>query len=130
MSDLAEQIVSAVTDAGDLWPHNHDLIHDPLIERAILDAPIGSVTSDEELYGVMPHPRLILCDPDVVAYSLIEALTMNVLWNMHEPCDRCRKQVQPGARLWVPFGASVVEIHCCLDCAAELQHKYPNVVWR
>lgn len=125
------ELLMVVTDCQALWPHNEWVINDELIDAAV-QRGLGNaaVTVGEEADGAQPHPRLVMVKEDLTACSLIEALVRNVLWYMHEPCDRCQRQCQPVSRLWVPAGGSVVQVECCADCQRELDDDYPDLVWR
>ena len=61
---------------------------------------------------------------------LVDVVVFDQREFLREPCDRCGRAVLPEHRLWIPCGASVVEVGCCAACRTELEDDYPSLVWR
>ena len=121
----------AIADGEMLWPHNEHLVNDVRVDHAVRIAlASASVTADEETDGARPQPRLILVNSDYAAMPLMDVMFDNDVRNMPIGCDLCLAQVQPTGRLWIPAGASVVELHACAPCKAEIDADFGPIVWR
>lgn len=127
----ANPYTDAMVDGSMLWPHNEHLINDVRVDHAVRIA-LGSaaVTADEETDGARPQPRLLFVDRDYAAMPLMDVMFNGDVRNMPIGCDLCLAQVQPTGRLWVPAGASVVELHTCDSCKVEMDADYSPIVWR
>lgn len=121
---------SCIDDTRRLVPWaepNTAVFDDPATEQLLRGAP-GGLTSEET---GLPVPTLRFANPDVPAMPLLEAL---VTGKRHSAarCDRCPTKLQGirSARLWVPMGESVVELHLCHHHAAVLDDLFPHtLVW-
>lgn len=127
----ANPYFDAVVDGQTLWPHNDHLVNDVRVDHAVRIAiASAAVTAVEETEGVRPQPRLLLVNSDYAAMPLMDVMFNDDVRRMPLGCDLCLAQVQPVARLWVPAGSSVVELHACSSCKVEFDADYSPILWR
>lgn len=115
--------MAAIEDAERLVPWtepNAAALVDERLEAAVLRALTGPVPA--ELVG---SPLLRFANTDLPAVPLLDAV-LDPPKHDHLRCDRCnRTRLSILDRLWVPSGASVVEVAVCWLCHAE----FDNTLW-
>jgi hypothetical protein len=120
-------LMNAMRDGGDLvrWAEPNTIaLEDEWVEHAVLTALGGPTPPDSA--GV---PLLRSCDPDRTARPLLDVL-VDGKREYRKHCDRCSTNAQPNHRLWVPSGASAVELVCCNHCRRVLSFEFSGLVWR
>lgn len=125
----ANKILTAMDEAESLWPHNSHAVEDEAVEMAVL-AAIGRPT-DAPNHTALLRPGRKTTTPIRRLFHAVFGKAMG--WSNYDlmaaPCDRCVRDVQPEHTLWVNAGATVVELHCCADCRAELDSSLIDLVW-
>lgn len=124
--------MSAVDDALALvsWAEpNAIALNDEELGRAVLSA-LSTRPGDEAFrFGV---PLLRFVEADRPAVSLLDALVSDPRERKQfvPRCDHCSAKAQPAHRLWIPSGASVVELVVCGHHRAVLDDQFAGLVWR
>lgn len=127
--------LDVIEEAAMLWPHNQEAIEDTNVEMAVLVA-LGK-PHDSPMNTALVRRG---CSHSETVRSLFGAMFGKAQsWSSYDffkaLCDRCLRDVQPCHSLWVPAGASVVEVHCCQRCREELDADFrtndgkPLLVW-
>jgi hypothetical protein len=131
MTAEVEAILAAIEDSERAWPFNAHLIEDRQVDEAVRTALDGRLTAREEyeLSDVRVQPQVVPAKTELCAQPLLDTLLRSEPYKIQSPCDRCHQRVHPVARLWVPAGASIVELACCAVCRSELDEQYAPV-WR
>jgi hypothetical protein len=120
-------LMDAVRDGHDLvrWAEpNTIVLEHEWAERSVLAAIGGHTPAD-----TMGVPLLRSCDPDREARPLLDVL-VDGRREFRKHCDRCPGTTPTNHRLWVPAGASVVELVCCNFCRHVLDYEFSGLVWR
>lgn len=121
--------MSILDAALELWPHNEFVTsYDTDVNDAILRALDNNTApefdrsdmSPDAMTAHVPQVRLLFVKEDPAPVPLLDVLMAETLPMLTGPCDRCLADVTPVARLWVPAGASVIQIECCSSCVADL----------
>ena len=130
-TNLTEACEAAVRDGAELMPWtapNVAALEDERLEAAVVRALAGPV-APELAFGV---PLLRFANTGLPAQPLIQAV-MNPPRHGHHACDRCSDTERSVLdRLWVPAGASVVEVAVCWRCRLNLDMPHrerSTLVW-
>lgn len=129
----AETFLAAMQDGADLAKrveHNADAFNDERVERLVL-AALGSRAIDDRTIG-QGVPMMRYVARNVAATPLVDAVIEEEPGRVgiHRGCDICGTHARPVTRLWMPVGASVVELAACVHHRAALQEAYPALVWQ
>ncbi|GAB3875419.1 hypothetical protein [Terrabacter terrigena] len=118
-----------IEQAESLWPHNTHAVEDPAVSEAVqyaLSKPTDAPNNVALLRRAGKHSSRVRRLFDVVFGKAM-------LWSdfdfFEAPCDRCLGDIQPQHSLWVPAGATVVEVHMCADCRVQVDALLTDLVW-
>lgn len=127
---LSDALLGAVSDASSLAPWAEAnavaVSADERVSELVRHALGGSVSPE----ATMGTPLLRWANTDAPAVPLVEAIAFE---DRHTTrCDLCgAKPLRPLSYLWVPAGASVVELACCPQHRRALDYVCnADLVWR
>lgn len=124
-------LLGAVYDATNLAPWAEaNAVAGSADERVseLVQRALGGAVSPEAAMGT---PLLRWSDLDVPAVPLVAAVALDC-GHATNRCDLCgAKPLRPLSFLWVPAGASVVELACCPQHRSALDYVCNgDLVWR
>jgi len=131
-------VTAALEDARTLWPHNglvvgFDLATANAVQQALHGNTVPVYCRENDSLEARDHHRpqvrLLYVDAELAPANFLDMLHAHQLPTLRGACDRCCKQANPVARLWVPAGGSIVQVGCCFGCWNELNHSFKDLVW-
>lgn len=136
---LADQMLAAISEAERLAPHNGHLVEDRFVGDVVQMAATGRLATSQLMVDGYPSPRVRLVSTGVLDDDPETAEDFSDQSD-HSGCYRCYCTDPSPAmwvgsddttkRLWISAGSVIVEIYFCPECAADLESRYSNVVWK